>query len=246
VPLIRALAFNVCFYLNTIGHLLLGLPVLTMPRHALWALIRSWARINHWLLRTLCGIDFEIRGIERIPPGALLVAAKHQSTWETYSLIPLFKDPTFILKRELMWLPVFGWYCMKARMIPVRRGARAAALREMVEHAKLELAHGRQILIFPEGTRRPPGAAPDYKYGVARLYADLGVACLPIALNSGLYWPRRSWRFRPGKIRAQILQPIPPGLDPEKFLARLQSDLEAATARLLAEGHAELGRRKSR
>jgi len=245
VPLVRSLAFNVCFYLNTISLLLVFLPVLLLPRRTVWTVVRTWTTINHWLLRKICGIDFEIRGIERIPSGPLLVASKHQSAWETFTLPTLFDDPTFILKRELMWLPFFGWYLAKSKMVPIRRGARKVALAGMAERAKVEISHNRQIIIFPEGTRRLPGAEPAYKYGVAHLYAELGVPCVPIAINSGLYWPRRTWRLRPGTIRVEILEPIPPGLDPQAFLARLQNEIETATARLLAEGRAEVGRRNS-
>lgn len=239
--ILRSIVFNICFYFNTIIHLLLGLPVLLLPRRAIWTLVRSWTVINHWFLRRLCGIDFEIRNLKRIPSGPLLVASKHQSTWETFTLPLLFADPTFILKRELMWLPIFGWYLARSRMIPVQRGARSAALTAMAERAKVEIAHRRQIIIFPEGTRRLPGAEPAYKYGLVHLYAELGVPCLPVALNSGLYWPRRSWRMRPGTIRVEILDPIAPGLDPQVFLVRLQHEIETATARLLAQGRAELG-----
>ena len=243
--LLRSLVFNVCFYLNTIIHLLVYLPVLVLPRRTVWMVVCTWSAINHWLLRVLCGIDFEIRGIERIPSGPLLVASKHQSAWETFTLPTLFDDPVFILKRELMWLPFFGWYLAKSKTIPVQRGARKVALAAATERAKIEISRGRQILIFPEGTRRSPKAEPAYKYGVAHLYAELGVPCLPIALNSGLYWPRRTWRLRPGTIRVQILEPIPPGLDPQAFIARLQNEIETATTRLLAEGGAEAGQRNS-
>lgn len=239
--ILRSIAFNVFFYLNTIIHLLLGLPVLLLPRRTIWTLVRSWALINHWFLRKLCRIDFEIRNIERIPGGPLLVASKHQSTWETFTLPLLFSDPTFILKRELMWVPIFGWYLARSKMIPVQRGTRSIALAAIAERAKVEIAAGRQIIIFPEGTRRPPDAEPAYKYGLVHLYAELGVPCLPVALNSGLYWPRRSWRMRPGTIRVEILDPIAPGLDPQAFLVRLQHEIETATARLLAQGRTELG-----
>ena len=246
VQALRAVLFNVCFYLNTAVHMIVCLPVFFLPRWVLWRAVASWVAVNRWFLRMICDIDFEIRGIERIPPGPLIVAAKHQSAWETYSILGLFIDPVYVLKRELMWLPVFGWYCLKARMIPVRRGARSAALAEMTERAKQEIARNRQIIIFPEGTRRPPGAEPNYKYGVAHLYGALGVPCLPIALNSGLYWPRRSWQMRPGKIRVEILEPIQPGLHPDAFLVVLQNQLEPATARLISEGESEIAARERR
>jgi 1-acyl-sn-glycerol-3-phosphate acyltransferase len=239
--IIRSVLFNVLFYLNMIALMCLALPTLAMPRRAILEVVRFWARSNNWLLRTVCGITFELRGLDRIPQGALLVASKHQSLWETFALVPLFADPAFILKRELMWLPFFGWYARKAQMIPVDRGARSQALAAISARARIELARDRQIVIFPEGTRRPPGAEPKYKYGVVHLYAESGVACLPIALNSGLFWPRRSIRRNPGTIVAEFLDPIAPGLDKQVFFERLQQAIETATARLIREGERGLG-----
>jgi 1-acyl-sn-glycerol-3-phosphate acyltransferase len=239
--IIRSVLFNVLFYLNMIVLMCLALPTLVMPRRAILEVVRFWARSNNWLLRTVCGITFELRGLDRIPPGALLVASKHQSLWETFALVPLFADPAFILKRELMWLPFFGWFARKAQMIPVDRGARSQALAAISARAHIELARGRQIVIFPEGTRRPPGAEPKYKYGVVHLYAESGVACLPIALNSGLFWPRRSIRRNPGTIVAEFLDPIAPGLDKQVFFECLQQVIETATARLIEEGERGLG-----
>ena len=238
--IIRSVLFNVLFYLNMIALMCLALPTLVMPRRAILEVVRFWVRSNNWLLRTVCGITFELRGLDKIPPGALLVASKHQSLWETFALVPLFADPAFILKRELMWLPFFGWYARKAQMIPVDRGARSQALAAIGARAGIELGRNRQIVIFPEGTRRPPGAEPKYKYGVVHLYAESGVACLPIALNSGLFWPRRSIRRYPGTIVAEFLDPIPPGLDKQVFFERLQQVIETATARLIQEGERRL------
>jgi 1-acyl-sn-glycerol-3-phosphate acyltransferase len=237
----RAALFNVCFYLNTVAHMLACLPVLALPRPALWRAVASWTAVNLWFLRKICGITFEFYGIEKIPPGPLIVASKHQSTGETYALLQLFTDPVYVLKRELMWIPIFGWYCLKARMIPVRRGARSVTMAEMARRAREEVTRGkRQLIIFPEGTRRAPDAEPAYKYGVAYLYGELGVPCVPVALNSGLFWPRRSWRMQPGRIRVEILDPIPPGLHPDAFFQRLQNELEPATTRLIALGRQEI------
>ena len=172
--------------------------------------MHSWIAINQWCLRICCGITHEIRFADRVPPGPLLVAAKHQSTWEIFSLIPLFADPVFILKREVMWLPLFNLYCLKGGMIPVERGAGSLAIASMIKQARSRIADGRQILIFPEGTRTAPHAEPKYKYGIVQLYRELGVPCLPIAHNAGLYWPRRKLRFHRGTIRAEVLEPIPP------------------------------------
>jgi 1-acyl-sn-glycerol-3-phosphate acyltransferase len=209
---------------------------------AIVKLATSWGRTNNRMLRLVCGIKVEYRGIEKIPEGALLVASKHQSLWETFALLQLFSDPAFILKRELQWIPFFGWYAMKAGMIPVDRGRRGQALSDMTERARAELGQGRQIVIFPEGTRRAPGAEPRYKFGIAQLYGETGMPCLPIALNSGLFWPRRSFMRYPGTIVAEILDPIAPGLSKEAFAARLQQDVETATARLIAEGERELAK----
>jgi 1-acyl-sn-glycerol-3-phosphate acyltransferase len=240
--LVRSVVFNVLFYLNLVVHCVAALPTLVMPRGAIVAVVRFWARSNLWLLRVVCGITVDFRGLEKIPPGALLVASKHQSLWETFALCTLFSDPAFILKRELIFIPFFGWYAWKARMIPVDRGKRSQALADMTVCAREELAQGRQIVIFPEGTRRAPGAEPNYKYGVVHLYAETGVACLPVALNSGLFWPRRSFRRYPGTIVVELLDPIAPGLPKPQFTEELQRVIETATARLIAEGEKELAR----
>lgn len=237
--IVRSIIFNVLFYLNLIAHLIAALPTLVMTRHAVIAVAKSWGYTNIWLLKAICDIKVEYVGREKIPAGAMIVAAKHQSVLETFALIPLFADPAFIVKRELMWIPVFGWYIWKADMIPVDRGARTQALNAMSERAKTELARGRQLIIFPEGTRRAPGAEPAYKYGVVQLYAAIGVPCLPVALNSGVVWRRRSFKRYPGTVRIEILDPIPPGLDKRAFFDRLKSDIEGTTDRLVAAGEQE-------
>ena len=237
--LFRSIAFNVLFYLNTIVYLLIALPTFFMPYRAIIAVAKSWGRTNLVLLRALAGIDYEMRGREKIPPGPLIVAAKHQSAWETFALLSLFDNPLFIVKRELEWIPIFGWLMIKGRMVPIDRSAGSQALIAMTGRAKVELAAGRQLIIFPEGTRRPANAEPRYKLGVAHLYAATGMPCLPVALNSGLFWPRRSIRRLPGTVLVEILDPVVPGLDKDVFFKRLQGDIEAATARLIAESQAK-------
>ena len=238
--IVRSVVYNILFYLNLVLLLLIAIPTMVMPYRGIIAVAKLWGRTNLWLLRVVCGTRVEIRGLEKITSGALLVAAKHQSTWETFTLVTLFDDPVFIIKRELQWLPFFGWYTIKARQIPVNRGARAQALIAMVERARIELSRGRQIIIFPEGTRRPAGAEPRYKYGITHLYAETDTPCLPIALNSGLYWPRRSILRYPGTIRVEILDPIAPGPDKQTFSEVLRDSIETATARLIAQGEREL------
>jgi len=234
--LVRSIAFNVLFYLNTALYLVAALPTFVLPYRAIIAVAKSWGRTNQVLLRLVAGIDCEIRGLEKLPRGPLIVAAKHQSAWETFALLPLFDNPFFIMKRELQWIPIFGWLTIKGRMVPVDRGAGSAALAAMAERARIELSSSRQLIIFPEGTRRPPGAEPKYKFGVAHLYAAEGVPCVPIALNSGLFWPRRSILRYPGTVIVEILDPIMPGLGRDEFFRRLQDTIEPATARLIEEG----------
>ena len=235
LTLVRSIVFNVLFYLNTGVWLVIALPTFFMPYRAIIAVAQAWGRSNLVLLRLFAGIDYEVRGREKIPKGPIIVAAKHQSAWETFALLTLFDNPTFILKRELQWIPIFGWLTIKGRMVPVDRSKGTQALIAMAERAREELADGRQLIIFPEGTRRPAGAEPRYKHGVAYLYGAEGVPCLPIALNSGLFWPRRSIRRLPGTVLVEILDPIPPGLSKDEFFKRLQDEIEPATARLIAE-----------
>lgn len=244
--ILRSVIFNVLFYVTLVAYLAAALPTLLLPRRHLLALARAWARTNLWLLRVVCGIKADFRGVERIPRGGAIIASKHQSIWETFALLPYVDDPTFILKRELMWIPLFGWYLWKEQMIPVNRGARGPALAAMTERAKIEVQRGRQIIIFPEGTRRPPGAEPQYKFGVAHLYAETGVPCVPVALNSGLFWPRRSFRRFPGTVVVQVCEPIAPGLDKSAFIARLQEVIETAAATLLEEGAEAMARAEYR
>ena len=236
--LVRSIVFNVLFYANTVFWLIVALPTFFMPYWAIVEIAKAWGRVNLVLLRWIAGIDIDVRGVEKIPKGGLLVAAKHQSAWETFVLVTLFDQPLYIVKRELMWIPIFGWLMAKGRMVPVDRSAGSQALVEMAERARIEIGRGRQLIIFPEGTRRPAGAEPRYKHGVAHLYAAEGVPCVPIALNSGLFWPRRSILRYPGTVLVEVLDPIPPGLDKEVFFKRLQDDIETATARLIAEAKA--------
>jgi 1-acyl-sn-glycerol-3-phosphate acyltransferase len=232
---VRSILFNVLFYVNLIGYFVFSLPTLLLPRRYARACIRACALTTLWLLRTVCGIGAEFRGAGKLPKTACVVACKHQSAWETFGLFAVLDAPIFILKRELMWVPFFGWYAWKAGYIAVDRSAGLAALTRMTARAREALDDGCQLVIFPEGTRRPPGAEPDYKPGIVYLYGKAGVPCVPIALNSGIHWPRRSpWR-RPGTITLEILDPIAPGLDKASFLTRLQDTIEGATARLARE-----------
>lgn len=238
--ILRSLAFNVLFYVNLIVWMLAIVPVFVLPQRVLVRVVRAWARSCLWLLRVVAGTRLEVRGAERIPAGGLLVASKHQSLWETFALLTLFDDPAFIMKRELTWIPFFGWYARKAGSISVDRSAGSQALVRMNQRAREEAQAGRQVIIFPEGTRRPAGAPPAYRFGIAHLYANLGVPCLPVALNSGLFWPRRRFIRRPGTIVVEIGEPIPAGLPRDAFFPQMQARIEEPSRRLYEEGRRTL------
>ena len=212
-----------------------------MPRWGILEVARFWARTNLWLLRVVCGIEVEFRGLEKIPPGPLLVASKHQSLWETFALLPLLSDPAYIMKRELMWIPFFGWYAWKAGMIPVDRGKGSQALAEMNACARAGAgARPPDHHLSRKARAGRPAPSRDTSTASRISMPRRASPCLPIALNSGLFWPRRSLRRYPGTILVEVLDPIPPGLGKEAFFERLQRDIEAATARLVAEGEREL------
>jgi len=233
---LRSLVFNIFFYLWTGLLLLVLIPILLLPgSRAILAIGLLWGRGNLWALRVICDMKVEWRGMEKIPDGPILVAAKHQSAWETFAFFIPFRRPAYVYKRQLAYVPLFGWLIWKARQIPVDRGGKGVALASIAAGAVRAAADGRQVMIFPEGTRRAVGAAPDYKFGVTHLYERLGVPCQPVALNSGMFWSRKSFIRRPGTVLVELLDPIPPGLPPAVFAERLKAEVEAATNRLIAE-----------
>jgi 1-acyl-sn-glycerol-3-phosphate acyltransferase len=236
---LRSLVYNVLFYVLLIFWLIVAIPTFVMPSRAIMTIARVWSRQSTWLLRVVCNVKVEYRGVEKIPKGPLLVASKHQSMWETFALLQVLDQPLYILKRELTRIPFFGWYLMKAGMISVNRRAGGRALLKMVRQASEEVRNGRQLIIFPEGTRRPVGAPPDYKPGIAQLYASCREKCLPVALNSGLFWPRRTFMRYPGTLVVEFLDPVPPGLPRDEFLTRISATIEEATARLVEAARRE-------
>lgn len=240
----RAILLTAILYPSLVLWMLVCLPVLAMPRSAMTALTKAWSHYFLFLCRILAGIHVEVRGRDLLPKGPYLVASKHQSIWETFALLHLFPDPCFILKEDLAFIPIFGWYIKKMRNVPIDRkgGSRTLTKLIRVAHDEIRRDGGRQIVLFPEGTRRPPGAEPQYRFGIAALYSGLDVPCVPVGLNSGLYWPRRSLRLRQGTIVIDILAPIPPGMQRDAFFERIQSDIETSSNRLMAASAAESAR----
>ncbi|MBB3996271.1 lysophospholipid acyltransferase family protein [Aureimonas pseudogalii] len=240
MTLLRSIAFQFLFYANLSGQMILYLPVFFfLPEPARWWVVKSWSRSSLWLLHHVAGTRSVLTGQERIPAGPAIVAAKHQSFWEVISILPHLEKPTFILKKELMRIPVFGWYAYGLGMIPVDRKRRGAVLPSLLAAARVAVTRGRQIIIFPEGTRAPPGAVPNYRPGIHFLYAELGLPVVPVALNSGLYWPRQAVRREPGTIRAEFLELIPPGLKRMPFIATLRERIETRSLDFLRDAFTE-------
>ncbi|CAN5398249.1 lysophospholipid acyltransferase family protein [soil metagenome] len=236
---VRSLIYNVLFYVLLVFWNIVAIPTFVMPPRAFMTVAKWWALSSVWLMRVVCNTKTEYRGLEKIPAGPLVVASKHQSMWETFALMPFFDRPLFIYKRELGKIPFFGWYLKKSKMVGVDRDGGARSLIDMAKRATEEVKLGRQLIIFPEGTRRPFEAAPDYKPGIAQIYGKCGVPCMPVALNSGLFWPRRTFLRYPGTLVVEFLDPLPPGLPRKEFIAAISTAIEAATDRLVIEARKE-------
>ncbi|MCP3463644.1 1-acyl-sn-glycerol-3-phosphate acyltransferase [Bradyrhizobium sp. CCGUVB23] len=236
---LRSLVFNVLFYAVLVFWAIIALPTFLMSPRAMLTVAEWWANSTLFLMRVICNIKVEFRGVEKIPAGPLVIASKHQSFWETFGLLHFFDRPIFILKRQLMHIPVFGQFLGKTGMIAIDRSAGVKALLDMTRRARDAVRSGRQLVIFPEGTRRAPGAPPDYKTGFAQIYSACGVPCLPIALNSGLFWPRRTFMRYPGTLVVEFLDPLPPGLPKDEYIARVRGAIEEATARIVEAGRKE-------
>jgi 1-acyl-sn-glycerol-3-phosphate acyltransferase len=235
---LRAFGFNLAFFGVTLLLGVTALPLLLAPRRIVMRFGRFWAQCVLWLARVIIGLDGEIRGLDRLPRGVCLIAMKHQSAWDTLVLPVLLGDPAVVIKQELLWVPFYGWYAARAGSIAIDRRGGAGALRRMLAAAKQAAAAGRPIVIFPQGTRTAPGQRLSYQPGVAALYQALDLPLVPAAVNSGLFWGRRSFVKRKGRIVLEFLEPIPPGLPRRQLMAELEQRIEAATAALEHEAMA--------
>lgn len=227
---LRSALFLIWFLAVSIVLHIVLLPLLLAPRGAtVWA-AKTWSQSVLFGLKRIANQGIEVRG--SLPVAPVLIAAKHFSMWETMAVVAMLHDPSIVLKRELLWIPLYGWFAAKHDMIPIDRASGTKAIRRMQAAAKRAVDAGRPIVIFPEGTRKKPGAPPDYKPGTAGLYALLGLPCVPMAHNSGLFWS--DWFLRkPGTVVVEFLEPIPPGLRRHEFMTELQTRIESATNRLL-------------
>ncbi|MEE9250771.1 MAG: lysophospholipid acyltransferase family protein [Alphaproteobacteria bacterium] len=231
----RSFLFNAAFYLWTAVLLVVLLPLLAAPQNVVLRAVSWWSESIVRLLRVTAGVRFEVRGREHIPEEPAIIASKHQSAWDTLIFFLLLPRPTVVTKKELFLIPFYSWFVWRTGMIGVDRAGGAEALKSMVRRAAAALKAGRSVIIFPEGTRTAPGTHRPYLPGVAALYGHLKVPVVPVAVNSGLFWGRRTFVKRPGTILLQFLPAIPPGLARDDFMAELERRIETATARLEAE-----------
>ena len=229
----RSLVFQVLFLTWTAFVSIFGSPWLLGEKHKRVRTATTWCRGTMWLLDKIVGLSYEVVGRENCPTTPAIYAFKHQSAWETIAVCNLFSNFCIVLKKELMKIPMFGLHLSRMGFIGIDRSAGASALKMLVREARVAHAEGRDIIVFPEGTRTPPGTRQPYQAGIAAMYRDLGVQVVPVALNSGVFWGRRSLFKRPGRITVQFLPPIAPGLRRQEFMAALENSIETATDALL-------------
>jgi len=231
---IKSLLFMLWLYGSMIVMAIVCSPALLFPRHVSLDIIKLWARWALVMARWLCGVRVEFRGLEHRPSGAALLAGKHMSMLDTIAPFLILDDPCYVLKRELLNLPFFGWFAARSGMVAVRREDAAKALKKMVADCRERLSEARQIVIFPEGTRSDPGEDADYKPGVAALYRDLDVPCHLLATNSGVYWPGHGIDRKPGVVVYEFLPPLPAGLKRPELMREMKARIEDASSALIA------------
>jgi 1-acyl-sn-glycerol-3-phosphate acyltransferase len=229
---LRSLVFAAVFYAFTAISAVIASVISIILPGQLPVFAAFWSRTWLAMYRGICGVSYEVRGRELIPPGGCVLAMKHQSVWDTCALFAIFDRPVYVLKSELMLIPFFGWALARLGCIPVKRGTGRLALEDMVQGTRVALSQGKQVVIFPEGTRTMVGSPPAYKTGISHLYVELDVDCIPVALNSGLLWPRHSFLRPEGRIVVQVLPSIPRGLPRKDMFDRLVSDIEGASTEL--------------
>lgn len=229
----RTFFYGLWYYGLTVVLAVLYIPLLALPRPALRAGIKLWGQLLVWGMRVIGGVRLEVRGLDKLPKGSVLIAAKHQSMFDIIPAFVFMPDALFVMKKELMRIPVFGWHNRKAGNIVVDRAAGPTAVRKLIADARDRFKEPRQLLIFPEGTRRPPGAPPDYKPGVAGIYRDLGAPCVPVATNTGTHLDSNGLPTSSGVVVYEVLEAIPAGLKRPEFMRVLQERIETASSALL-------------
>jgi 1-acyl-sn-glycerol-3-phosphate acyltransferase len=229
---IRSFIFDASFYCASFVLMLIFLPLMLLPQGAIFWAGRVWVIVAMALLKGIVGLTYRVEGLENLPPGPCIVACKHESAWETLIFHILVNRPCYALKRELMWIPLINLYFWRMGMLIIDRGAGASALKSLVQGARRVMLQNRPLVIYPEGTRGTSGKRGEYQAGVGVLYRDLGVPVIPVALNSGVFWGRRSVVKLPGQITIQFLPPIQPGLSRVDFMEKLVDGIENASIKL--------------
>ena len=230
--MIRSICFAIVFYGVTVVMAVLYLPLIILPRRVFLEICLAWVRLMVAAIRIILGIRYELRGLENRPDGPAIFASKHQSAWDVLIYNLIVHDCAYVLKRELYRIPLWGWYVWRVGSVGIDRSGGARALKGMVAQASELLKHGRSIIVFPQGTRTPVGECRPYLPGAAALYMGTGAPVVPVALNSGIFWPRRQFQKNPGRITIEFLPPIEPGLNRRDFLKQLEDKIEGATTRL--------------
>ncbi|MCW9035727.1 MAG: 1-acyl-sn-glycerol-3-phosphate acyltransferase [Rhodospirillales bacterium] len=232
---IRSVLMTFCIYGWSVIVVLAMLPLLLFPRGAMVKAFTLWMKSLMWIMKVTMGITYEVRGMENLPKETVIFASKHQSTWDTLFFYTLIDDPAYVLKKELLSIPFYGWYLKKTKLISVDRNAGASALKQVIRDTNYALDHERSVVIFPEGTRSIPGEKSTYQPGIAAMYKSATHPVVPVALNSGLYWGRRDFIKRPGKIIAEILPPLGKGMKAREFMSELERIIEEASTKLNEE-----------
>ena len=232
---IRSVIFNILFFGISSLFCIIMVLSLPLPRTVLSHGFRYWMVLTMAILKVVVGLRIEVRGRENIPAGPALVVSKHQSAWDTGIFFMLLNDPSYVLKKQLLKIPFYGWMLKKGGMVAIDRDGGASTLKQMVRDSRAVIETGRPLVIFPEGTRSHPGEKLPYHPGVAAIYKQADVPVVPVALNSGLFWGRRSFAKKPGTIIIEFLPPLAPGLDRKTFMAELENTIEGSTNLLLAE-----------
>jgi 1-acyl-sn-glycerol-3-phosphate acyltransferase len=231
----RSALFNLAFFSWSMLMAIVFAPMFILSSRASVRAGRPWAAGSLWLAEKICGITYEVRGVENITYRPVIYASKHQSAWDTVIFLVLFRWPAYVLKKELLRIPLWGWYLWRMRMIAIDRKGKGSSIKRMIMQSKDALYAERPIVIFPEGTRKLPGAEPQYHPGVVALYNQLHVSVVPVALNSGVYWSKNAFFKRPGKIVIEFLPALDPGLEKKEFAEQLQNAIETASQKLLNE-----------
>lgn len=230
---IRSFVFNIAFFLWAMLASLLFAPLFLFSSRAAQRAGAPWAKGALWLARLICGIRYEVRGAQYITDEPVIYASKHQSAWDTIIFLVLLARPAYVLKRSLLRIPLWGWYLWRMNMIAIDRSAGASGMKHMLRQSQRALDDGRTLVIYPEGTRTRPGAAPHYHPGIIAMYSQLQKPVVPVALNSGAFWGRDAFCKFPGTITIEFLPPIAPGMDKKQFAALLEQTIETASQSLL-------------